>query len=461
MMIGRIAFLLFLICSLGCAEPFSERIIESSIPLENNSNREWRSGWLSAPENRSNPTSYAIEIPFILTKADSSIRVSDIPVLIMSGGPGNASLHMANGTIYSPWGKTRDLLVMDQRGTTRCKPSLACPEIDSMRIKGMKDGFGQNSLDSLKLVAVEKCYNRLTASGVDLNGYHTLESVEDIEALRKLLEIDQLILYGMSYSCNLMAAYAQKYPQHTKALILDSPLPHQANYDEDAFYSTDNILKNLIQYYTDSEELYEGWTQYIISIQDSLFSVSIDGIIYPYDKNHVIDLVLDKMGSHGTLNEVVPTIQKVITGNHEGIEDIIGYGLGKTSQAKGMRYSVWVSEELPEQKKTSQESQEAKYPWLKDYPVNDITFEMAAIWKVNSLYDNHEWPETPYDGPTLILSGQFDPWTPPRYGRLMKYYTPNAEQIIYPEHTHLPGFSEPGMTDISDFLNTLSEGQSF
>jgi len=438
---------------MGCTDTFSERIIDDPVPIENNSNRKWKSGWLVVPENRSNPSSNQIEIPFILTKADSSMRISDIPVLIMSGGPGNASLHMANGTIYSPWGKTRDLLIMDQRGTTRCNPSLACPEIDSMRIEGLNLGLVRNTMDSLKLLAVETCYNRLNAEGVDLNGYNTLESVEDIEALRRLLKLDQLILYGMSYSCNLVATYAQEYPQHTKALILDSPLPHQANYDEDAFSSTDNSLRNLIKYYTESDELYEIWVEYINEIQDSLFSVSIEGHDYPYDKNHVIDLVLDNMGSHSTLKEVGPTIERVTSGNHDGIQNIINYGFGKTSQAKGMRYSIWVSEELTEQKWSTVISQESKYSWLKGYPLNDIDFELAEIWKVNSLYVNNEWPQAPYDGPTLILSGQFDPWTPPRYGRLMKYYTPNAQQIIYPEHTHLPGFSEEGMKDIYDFLS--------
>ena len=234
---------------MGCAEPFSERIEEGAVPIENNSNREWKSGWLMVPENRGSHPSNTIEIPFILTKVVDSLRLSDVPVLIMSGGPGNASLHMANGTIYSSWGKRMDLLVMDQRGTQRCLPTLQCREVDSLRIQGLKNGLSGEALDSLKLEAVKQCHTRLTNNGIDLNGYNTLESVEDIEALRKSLMIDQMILYGMSYSCNLMTTYAQKYPQHTRALILDSPLPHQANYDEDAFANIDRTLKNIIDYY--------------------------------------------------------------------------------------------------------------------------------------------------------------------------------------------------------------------
>ncbi|MBT8268321.1 MAG: alpha/beta hydrolase, partial [Bacteroidia bacterium] len=101
-------------------------------------------------------------------------------------------------------------------------------------------------------------------------------SVEDIEDLRRLLKLDQLILYGMSYSCNLMATYAQKYPQKVKALILDSPLPHQSDHDEEVYQNIDSTLVRLINHFDGRASLYNDWKNYLMQIKDSVFEVTID-----------------------------------------------------------------------------------------------------------------------------------------------------------------------------------------
>ena len=204
------------------------RKIDQAAPIENRTDRHWVEGWLEIEENRLETTSGRIELPFILSKTADSLRMNQNPILIMSGGPGNSSLNMANGVVNTTWGKVHDVLVLEQRGTTYSKPMLACPEIDSLRILGLRSGLTGERLDSLKMAGTKMCYERLSAR-VDLNGYNTLESVQDIEDLRRILNLEKLILYGMSYSCNLMATYAQTFPENVEAVILDSPLPHNSN----------------------------------------------------------------------------------------------------------------------------------------------------------------------------------------------------------------------------------------
>lgn len=430
------------------------RLIDSPVPLANTTDRAWRQGWLYVPENRLAKNANTIELPFIFSLSNDSLK-NGPPVLIMSGGPGNSSLHMANGVVNTPWGRTRDVLVMEQRGTKQAKPALNCPEIDSMRILGLKQGLWGAALDSMSLAGTKACYDRLINQSVDLNGYNTLESTADMEALRQALQLDQLILYGMSYSCNLMTAYAQQYPEHVAGMILDSPLPHHTHYDSEAYQNIDSTLKQIIGHYTGNAQLYTDWTNYIYTVQDSLFTLSLDGQAYPYTKNHLIDLVLFKMSDHSSIPATASTISQIINGDHSGIDEVVQYYASPTGQAKGMRYAVWMGEEWPEEEKSRIERQGKIYPWLAGYPANDFSAQTARIWKVNSIYTSKQWPVTPFDGPTLILSGQFDPWTPVWYGMKMFTVVPNAEHLVYPERTHLPGFTSQGMEDIEQFMNGL------
>lgn len=449
--------LIIFIFLVGCSNTRLSKIIDKPVPVKNKTNRIWKQGWISVNENRTEPSSNLILLPFVLSKTSDGIKNDDIPVLIMSGGPGNSSLNMANGIVNTPWGKKRDIIVFEQRGTIHSSPSLTCPEIDSLRILGINNGLWGKQLDSLKILGAKRCYDRLTSQNIDLNGYNSLESVEDINELRKELKIDKMILYGMSYSCNLMTAYAQTYPENIAALILDSPLPHHVNYDEEAYQNIDSVLVKVINNYSGNTELHNDWKNYIFSVKDSVFKVSIDSKIYNYTKDALIDMVLFNMSSHNTLSETSTTIESIISGQHQGVKDIIKYHLEPSGQALGMRYSLWIGEELSQEKEDIIDKQAKKYAWLIDYHVNDVSFKMANIWKVNSIYEKRNWPESSYNGPVLILSGQFDPWTPEWYGVEMLQYFPQAKHLIYPENSHLPGFTKKGFTDINHFINRVSK----
>lgn len=422
-------------------------------PIDNRTERNWKEGWLKVPENRKVPhgRSNIISLPFILSETNEKNDAS--PLLIMSGGPGNGSLHMANGSVYAPWGKNRDLIVMDQRGTLRARPYLNCPEIDSARIQGVRAGKNRKALKKDRWKAVKACYKRWKAKGVDLDGYHTLESVEDLEDLRKALDVDSWVLYGMSYSCNLMAAYAQTYPERVDALILDSPLPHHANYDEDAPLSYDRAFKKALG----DEQLYRQWTSYLDRIKDSLFTYEYEGKNYKYGAQELIYIVDMAMGYHQYIRQMPEIVRDLINGKHGRLKEVFSSRLSAGSQAKAMRYSVFMTEDWPEQSERLIAQNKAKVPWLKDYPINDISAKTARIWKVRPIYREWTWPQQKVNAPTLILSGEWDPWTPPAYGKMMKELFPRASHKIYEKMTHLPGFSKKGMQDIKEWLVKIGQ----
>ena len=58
--------------------------------------------------------------------------------------------------------------------------------------------------------------------------------------------------------------------------------------------------------------------------------------------------------------------------------------------------------------------------------------------------------------PVLILSGNFDPVTPPKYGEEVARSLPNSRRVVIPQAGHIPdGLTDPGCPDriILEFMD--------
>ncbi|HEY2283220.1 MAG TPA: alpha/beta fold hydrolase [Solirubrobacteraceae bacterium] len=132
-------------------------------------------------------------------------------VIALAGGPGQSALGLGAfiAKAISPALGSRDLLVFDQRGTGESGP-LSCPALSS-----------QSELENAHSIGelVGRCAQQLGPSRGD---YTTQESVADIEALRRAGGYEKLVLYGTSYGTKVALEYAERYPQHVEALVLDS-----------------------------------------------------------------------------------------------------------------------------------------------------------------------------------------------------------------------------------------------
>ena len=80
--------------------------------------------------------------------------------------------------------------------------------------------------------------------------YTSLDCVADIEALRKALGYEKLVLWGTSYGTKVAEEYAQEYPQHVEALVLDSVVPPTGPdpLDRTTFEAIPRILRQLCAY---------------------------------------------------------------------------------------------------------------------------------------------------------------------------------------------------------------------
>lgn len=176
-------------------------------------------GILLVPENRRDPQSNLIELAFVRFK--STAKNPADPIVYLAGGPGGSGSGTATGTRFPLFMALReigDVIAFDQRGTGMSKPNLQCYE---------RWDFPLNTVptrDEVLRVARER--SRTCAQywrdfqRVDLKGYHTNESADDLEDLRRALGAKRISLWSISYGTHLAFAAIRRHPQSIARAIL-------------------------------------------------------------------------------------------------------------------------------------------------------------------------------------------------------------------------------------------------
>jgi len=176
-------------------------------------------GTLLVPENRSNPDSNLIELAFVRFK--STAKNPGPPIVYLAGGPGGSGIGAATGSRFSLFMALReigDVIAYDQRGAGYSKPNLGC--YDQLALPLDVAPTREAAIKELRENANScKSYWR-DIQRVDLTGYNTNESADDLEDLRKGLGVNQISLWSISYGTHLAFATMRRHPKSIHRAIL-------------------------------------------------------------------------------------------------------------------------------------------------------------------------------------------------------------------------------------------------
>ncbi|BBM03285.1 alpha/beta hydrolase [Microbulbifer sp. GL-2] len=184
---------------------------------------------MEVPEDYAHPTRRKVRFPVIRFRAKEP-DANKAPLLHLgAGGPGasmglepeNASdwlwLNYAAMTVEGG----RDLIVIDPRGTGMARPRLTCSEFIEDAQTAFQRKLSPEEEARVFAFSMERCYSRLS-KGADMAQYNSTVIARDVDELRKLLKINKLDLYGVSYSTRYALTYARDYPESVGALVLNS-----------------------------------------------------------------------------------------------------------------------------------------------------------------------------------------------------------------------------------------------
>jgi pimeloyl-ACP methyl ester carboxylesterase len=420
--------------------------------------------YLVVPENRSKPHGKTIKLPFIYVESNNPNKLKD-PVLYTAGGPGASSLRGVHFIHYRQFMKNRDYIAFEQRGTTYAQPCLSCDGIS----EAIKTAYRKNLLlDSTIIQEAKNCRKKLIADGNNLSAYNTTENAADIEDLRRALHIDSINLIGISYSGGLMMTVMRNYPQHIRSVVLDSALPGFVNYEEDAMFSINDsfnkIFSNCERDSTNNpsyDNLKQRFQQYFSSIGNKEFTLKYlekgktDSINIVYRRSELIDVLMNKLTSNAELKNVPYVITQLIAGKQavymkSYFDNIFNAGTGNTL---GMRYSIYCSEQIHYANQQLIHKQNDIFPYLAGYRFNNVDHPLCSCWNVKPV-DPIAKTAVYSNIPTLLATGDTDPYCPAFYNDVIHHYMPNSQRILFTDKTHGPALNtREGDYLIADFLN--------
>jgi pimeloyl-ACP methyl ester carboxylesterase len=177
-----------------------------------------RCGSLAVPEDPGAPQGARIDLHVAVVPALNR-RSEAAPLFILAGGPGQAAtdLYASYAGAFARINRNHAIVLVDQRGTGQ-SARLSCSYPEDWQ-------DGADDLAQLRR-ATQACLDRY---GARVRFYTTGAAVGDLERVRIALGYARIDLYGSSYGTRVAQLYMRRHPGTTHAVILDGvTYPQQA-----------------------------------------------------------------------------------------------------------------------------------------------------------------------------------------------------------------------------------------
>ncbi len=401
-----------------------------------------RCGTVEVFENRS-VRGRKIALRVVVLPASGPSPTSD-PVVYVAGGPGSAATEAASwiGRELAPLTRDRDLVFVDQRGTGGSN-RLACD------LFGERDSL-QGWLGSMLPVdAVRRCRAELEGR-TDLAAYTTADHVQDLEEVRVALGYERLNLYGTSYGTRVAQEYLRRFPARVRSAVLQGVVPPQATMPTLFGRDADRALAGVVE---DCERTPACHAQFprlkdearllrrvlppgpvrveilhprtgeptTVTLSRQVLGEGIRRLLYAPVRAALVPAVVHAAAR----GDFAPAAQEALAGR-------LLFG----ASPAGLFLSVTCAEDLPYVPRTRSLLAEEDGTLLTAARLAQQT-EACSAWPRAAIPpDFHEPVAT--DVPVLLLSGEWDPVTPPRQGEEAKQRMTRALHLVVPDGGHSP-----------------------
>jgi pimeloyl-ACP methyl ester carboxylesterase len=384
---------------------------------------------LSVPEDRSQPDSPLIKLPVAIFKSTSPDPAPD-PVIHLYGGPGGSLLD--NVDFYLQAGgdeilKSRDYVLFNQRGTRYAEPFLDCPGDFELFWDTAHLDLSRTEREAADLDFLLACHQDLVDQGINLAAYNSTENAADIKDISAALGYDQVNLYGVSYGARLALNVMRDHPQIVRSAIIDSGYPMEIYISTEFALSAarafdlifdgcaaDPVCQNN---YPDLERTFY---KVIDELNNNPVPLTLDQGTVLINGYHIMGLTFGSLytfyGSDG-----VSFIPWMITTADEGklneLKPSFEIMFSESTTSTGMYYSVICREEVPPNPYQTAQELAADLPsQIQENYVSDVLFKLCESWSSGQVDPATKEPVIS-NLPALVLTGQYDPITPPPYNK--------------------------------------------
>ncbi|HBL26655.1 MAG TPA: alpha/beta hydrolase [Acidobacteria bacterium] len=394
---------------------------------------EVRCGVLEVPEDRQTRTGRTIELHVAVLPAVRPESAPD-PLFILAGGPGQGARNYGRfvQAAFKDVRRTRDVVLVDVRGTGASNP-LDCAPRDPLAL------LGGGALD------LAPCLASLPG---DPRFYTTEPIADDLDDVRAALGYRQINLWGGSYGTRTALVYARRHAANVRTLVLDGAVPFEITLP---LYNAQGAQRALDRLVADcatdpvchrafprlAEEIQAvlarlGRTPARVSLRHprtgrpmeltlsrSAFASGLRGVLYVPEHASLVPYMVHA-AAQGDFAPFAALSLETAAWSTE-------------TMSLGMTLSVLCAEDVPRISDAAA-ARAVGGTFLGGSEI-DTWRQMCSRWPRGPLPAEVDRVR-PLPLPALILSGDLDPVTPPRWGEVMQRHFPGARHVVVPGTGH-------------------------
>lgn len=409
---------------------------------------------LRVPESRGHPDTRHLDLAVyeLIGRNDASGE----PVVYLSGGPGVGADYYVDILLRHPARDDRSIIIMEQRGIGRS--GELCP---SVRVNYYRRVAATRNNDRRRrqyIGLMRSCIEGLRNEGVDVDAYTTEAIAHDLADLRMALGYDQLNLWAVSYGTVVAQSYLRLEPNHVGALILDATVPIDYPLEQNL---TENFRRVLVARWEscvadgacgpDDESFVDRLEDIIpaynhrplrllgFSPEPSIVVnfVYVNGV----DAAGIVFSLLYEQSSYEAIDRLLTLLEResasFLRAHYQRLA-VPGFSFG-------MHYAV--NCRGPALDDEGMEALRAEDPAMFDGLQVGLQHELCGAIDLEPAAPGVNDPVA-FDGPALVLAGEFDPITPLSLADPLRERFPNATFLEIEGGGHGPSRSQPCAQDI-------------
>jgi pimeloyl-ACP methyl ester carboxylesterase len=415
-------------------------------------------GTLKVYENRDTRQGRQIDLNIVVLPALSADARPD-PFFFLAGGPGQGAAQMAKPLreAFRQIVNDRDIVLVDQRGTGKSNPLDCIDEDDSLK------AFSET--DESAMAKLKAC---LASYDADLRLYTTPIAMDDLDDVRAYLGYDKINVYGGSYGTRAALVYMRRHGDRVRTAILDGVAPTNMRLPLFAPRDVNRAFDRLI---ADCEADAACNTAY------PHLRARARALIERLERDPpLVAVTHPRTGERGEIRMTARIVANVLTAtlyqplaaslvpaliaraernDFQSMLALTGMndGGGPRNMSVGMQLAVICAEDGP--RVTPEEARKQAEGTLFGLHVMRLQREACAFWPRGSV-DAAFYEPVQSSIPTLILSGDIDPVTPPVWGEEVAKTLPNSRHIVMPGTGHTAGGTGCGRRLIKAFIDAGS-----
>ncbi|PJF29621.1 MAG: hypothetical protein CUN52_07475 [Phototrophicales bacterium] len=426
-----------------------------------------RCGLVSVPKFHNNPDAGTIKVGVAIIPSTSNNPAPD-PIILAQGGPGGSGFSSFPQLVLGLqiFIGDRDVIILEQRGTKYASPDLLCEEGFQLTLDILDDDLDPDESYTRSEQATLACAERLAGEGVDFAAFNSLENAADIPYVANALGYSEFNFYGVSYGTMLGQHLLNRNPPGLRSVILDANVPLSVNFMPLTGAGATRVFKLLFETCAMDEacnaaypDLQTKYFELVARLNENPVTVDFtdptDDSIRPalITGDTLIGLTFNAMYASNLAQNMPRYIEQMYNNDFSWLEKWGGELVLRQDFASAFYNSVMCSED-------------ADFTQA-DFPVADIFPEFVPVF----VRDTAKFPELcaklgipaldslivdaqpTANVPVLVLSGEFDPITPPSGGDVIVASLPNATHLVFPNGAHGQLGDTCAISIMTEFVN--------